>query len=79
MFPNPFNFTTRIEFFGLNQKDKYVLLVTDLAGKTINKLELVNNLQSILYDSSQLSGGIYLFNLICNSTVLKSMQVINEK
>ena len=79
VFPNPFNFTTRIEFFGLNQKDKYVLLVTDLAGKTINKLELVNNLQSILYDSSQLSGGIYLFNLICNSTVLKSMQVINEK
>lgn len=79
-YPNPFNPTTNISF-SLPSTQKVTLKVYDLLGREV--ATLLNNKQlavgeaSVTFDASNLSSGIYVYQLtIGNLSVLKRMTLI---
>lgn len=68
-YPNPFNPSTKIEF-SLPEDGKVSLRVYDLAGKevsvVVNSFKLKGN-YSIDFDASDLSGGVYFYELKAGS------------
>ncbi len=60
VYPNPFNNKTSIKFEN-NNKDKYLLTVSDMTGKIIYTINTVNNI--IVFEKGNLNSGMYFYNL----------------
>ena len=66
-FPNPFNPTTTINFDILQNTDNIELKVYDVTGRIIEKLlneKVVTGSNSLLWDASSHSTGIYYIQLL---------------
>lgn len=79
-FPNPFIGTTTIEAYVLQNVKEAYLLVTDITGKTIKQIYLVERgTTSALFDAGNLAVGIYNVVLFTDGQVSGSLKVVNNK
>lgn len=78
-FPNPFNSMTSINFF-LPEKSSVELVVYDILGNRICQLlndEMVSGNYSIIFNSSDLPSGIYIYSMKANKyCAVKKMTLI---
>ena len=72
--PNPFNQTTTISFANPNQEN-YTLLINDLSGRTMGRIENIRN-EYVEVNRADLVDGIYYFQLIGEKKTLTGKLVV---
>ncbi len=80
--PNPIVGTSTISYTLKNIKAQSLIIVTDLQGKLIKKINLAQNLDKGTIELSMLefpSSGMYLFSLISNNEEVQSKKIFVNK
>jgi outer membrane protein OmpA-like peptidoglycan-associated protein len=78
--PNPFQGQTNINAFILNGVKDARLLITDLQGKQVKEIYILERGNaSVGFEAQNLSNGIYLATLICDGASAGSIKMILEK
>ncbi len=72
--PNPFNQTTTISFAN-PQQENYTLLINDLSGRTLSRIENIKN-ESVVVNRNDLLDGIYYFQLVGEKKTLTGKLVV---
>lgn len=72
--PNPFNQITTISFVNPNQEN-YTLLINDLSGRTLRRIEKITN-GSVDVNREDLVDGIYYFQLVGEKKTLTGKLVV---
>lgn len=74
--PNPSSESTSIFYKLPTNALTGKILITDIAGKTIQYYDVIASLNQIYFNTSNLNGGIYFVNLICNNNLVKSEKLV---
>lgn len=72
--PNPFRNTTMISFSNPNYA-KHVLIINDLAGKTVKQLNNITS-ESVEINSNGLENGVYFFQVIGEEKILTGKLIV---
>lgn len=79
-FPNPFIGTTTIEARILPQVKEAYLLITDMTGKVMKQIYLVERgATSALFDGGNLAEGIYNVTLFTDGSATGNLKIVNNK
>lgn len=78
--PNPISNRTTIEYGILKANGPSYLLITDLTGKQILKVNLINETNGKLdLDTTPLISGLYLYSLIIGNDVIDTKKMVIQK
>ena len=78
-YPNPFINTTTIDVFVLETAKDAHITITDLTGKTIKTIYLLERGKtSVVFDAGNLAEGIYVASLITDGATTGSIKLINN-
>ncbi len=79
-YPNPFIGSTTIDAFVLESVKEAHIIITDLTGKTIKTIYLLERGKtSVVFDAGNLSEGIYVASLFTDGIATGSIKLINNK
>jgi len=79
-YPNPFIGSTTINAYVLETAKEAHLLITDLTGKTIKTIYLVERGKtSVIFDAGNLAEGVYVASLFTDGAASGSIKLINNK
>lgn len=79
-YPNPFINTTTIDAYVLESAKEAHLLITDLTGKTVKTIYLLERGKtSVVFDAGNLAEGIYVASLFTDGTTSGSIKLINNR
>lgn len=79
-YPNPFINTTTIDAYVLEAAKEAHLLITDLTGKTVKTIYLLERGKtSVIFDAGNLAEGIYVASLFTDGAASGSIKLINNK
>jgi len=79
-YPNPFIGSTTIDAFVLETTKEAHIVVTDLTGKTIKTIYLLERGKtSVVFDANSLAEGIYVASLFTDGSAAGSIKLINNK
>ena len=62
-YPNPFNFKTKISFQILINLENPILELFNIKGQLLESTEINSNINSFIWDASEYSSGIYLYQI----------------
>lgn len=68
-YPNPFNPTTTIPYYLPEDIENATLLVYDILGRVVKEQQVSTDQESIQFDASNLSSGMYIYQLKSGSTI----------
>lgn len=77
--PNPFTAKTEIRFRLPEDAQNAYIYVFDMTGKTLKKLPVTNDMQSVTIDGYELSSGMYLYSLVINGQEIDTKRMIISK
>lgn len=79
-YPNPFINSTTIDAYVLESAKEAHLLITDLTGKVVKTIYLVERGKtSVIFDAGNLAEGIYVASLFTDGAASGSIKLINNK
>jgi hypothetical protein len=75
--PNPFSKTTRIEYFVEDYRTDAYLLITDMNGKQLQKINIARKGRGVLdFNNTGYSAGMYMYTLVVDDEVVDSRKMI---
>ncbi|MCF8379289.1 MAG: tail fiber domain-containing protein [Bacteroidales bacterium] len=75
--PNPFDFSTKIQFSLPDETKKASIVIYDMEGKIIKRIKITDRGRSdITFNASSLSSGIYTYSLVADGTVINTSKMV---
>jgi len=75
LYPNPNTGYMTLDYL-LNDNEKGLLTIYDIAGRKISSYELLSGQSSLIINESLLKNGIYYYNVIINNELIKTDRIV---